>query len=168
MSVTKQKAITQLRTHARELGMVFRVQKKRIDGVQAYELTNRATGELIKSDLTVFATFKDAQAGYFELLASKNGCESEADREQRVMAEQRDAIAAKMTSCINRVIRKEVDDSTYASLDDPRRFLCRDRVVRKAAVRINKTHNINIASRDYYHNIFIEVLDNALDLQAAH
>lgn len=168
MFITKQKAIAQLRTQARELGMVFRVQKKRIDGVQAYELINRVTGELIKSDLTVMASFKDAQAGAFELLASKNGCESEADREYRVMIEQRDDIAAKMTNCINSVIRKEADDSAYASLDDPRRFLCRDRVVRKAAVKINKTHNINIASRDYYHNIFIEVLDSVLELQAAH
>ena len=168
MSITKEKAITQLRTRARELGMVFRVQEKRIGGVQAYELVKRETGELIKSDLTVLSTYKEAKAGSFELLASQNNCESEDDKKQRLLIEKRDEIAAKMSNCISSVIRKEADDRIYASLDDPSRLLCRDSVVRKAAKKLDKKYNINITSLDYYNNIFIETLDNALASQTAH
>lgn len=77
MSLTKEAAIHKLRTRARELGMVFRVQKKRIGGIQAYELTNRETGELIKSNLTVFIAFDDMKAGRLETLARQSNCQSQ-------------------------------------------------------------------------------------------
>lgn len=157
MSITKDKAISAVRTRARELGMVYRVQKARIDGVQAYELANRNDNELLKSDLTAFGAYEAMLNGDLERIAADAGCESEKDREYRLMVEGKDRAQARMAACIKTVIR----DETIHAYDwhEPDGLPCKDLITGRSAARLKKSHKIDIVNQPFYRDLFKATLE---------
>ena len=158
MLITKDKAIRAVRARARELGMVYRVQNKKIAGVQAYELVNKATNELLRSDITVQSGYEDMENGVLEAVALAGGCESEQDREWRIMLERKDITAARMAACIKTIIREETRHAYgwHARIGLP----CKESLIQMANVRLTKSHSINIIDNDFHNELFTEILDS--------
>lgn len=158
MLVTKEKAIRAVRTRARELGMVYRVQKLRIGGIQAYELVHKDTGALLKSDITAYSGYEDLQSGDLDILARDSGCETEQDRERRIMIERKDVTAARMAACIKTLIREETRHAYgwHEAIGLP----CKDSLTQKAAAKLGKIHNIDIINTEFYNELFTGILDD--------
>lgn len=70
-TLTQSKALSEIRSYAKNLGMTFKRQNATINGQAAYMLTNRKTGEVLAKNFTLWTAYEDMQSGYFNQVATK-------------------------------------------------------------------------------------------------
>ena len=61
---TYSQALSEIRNYAKKNGMTFKRQNATINGKQAYQLTNRETGEVIRQNFTLWNAYSDMQSGF--------------------------------------------------------------------------------------------------------
>lgn len=63
-NLTQVEAMKEVRLEAKNNGMVFKRQNATINGVQAYQFTNRKTGIVVMSNYTLWSAYEDMLNGY--------------------------------------------------------------------------------------------------------
>jgi hypothetical protein len=63
---TQAEAMKEIRLEARKNGMTFKRQNAKINGKQAYMFINRATGERVIENCTLWSAYQNCLSGYVE------------------------------------------------------------------------------------------------------
>lgn len=72
--MTNKQVISYIKSHAKSIGLTFRVQKNlRINGGAAYCFTTRGNGEVVMKNCTLGSAFENVESGYIASWNAKTG-----------------------------------------------------------------------------------------------
>lgn len=137
--LTKAEVLKETRKIARDLGLTFKVDDTTLNGNKTYVLTNRKTGKVLMSNMTLDTGYHNALNGYFHQFA----------REEGLLLSTRDTI--------KKAIKEIGNTYTY---DRP---LKDSNFINEVSLCLDNKYSINVAATSYAHDVFVEELDNYFD-----